>query len=341
MRAKEYIEQNQSSIQYLDDIKRVINELMPLRKNKEATDEYYNRYLLSDWRLDRYKIAMQDYQLNNGNVTTQPTLDKFEDEISAVEAPLFRSQLFETVKDDESFGYLFYQLGLEKNQKSAFYKSKPIQCIPDDEVIYKAVARYRDDYPKKQLDEYLDDTFNYEQYCSLTKNNLLPDEEKTILVYFNTSYEIYDRVRCLKNKLSQVNQYCNQYNFLNEKQKFCALSLVIKLIDEFEAQDTQLDRCKKELSKILFPLREKYEPKADTIPFSHISLNNKRGFKINYIRVINVLQEMGFFTDENDNNCTKKDVFAAFGETVGKDLSTFQNDLSTTNAASNSDMKRT
>ena len=132
MRAKEYIEQNQSTIQYLEDIKRVVNELMPLRKNKEATDEYYNRYLLSDWRLDRYKIAMQDYQLSNGNITTPPILEKNEGEIPAVEAPAFRSQLFEIVKKDKSFGYLFYQLGLEKNQKSAFYKSKPIQCIPYD-----------------------------------------------------------------------------------------------------------------------------------------------------------------------------------------------------------------
>ena len=121
--------------------------------------------------------------------------------------------------------------------------------------------------------------------------------------------------------------------------KYFSYSFIDTLITEFEQEDKQLVRCKKELSKILSPLREKYEPKADTTTFSHISLNNKRGFKVNYIRVINVLQEMGFFTDENDNNCTKKDVFAALGETVGKDLSSFQNDLSTTNAASNSDMK--
>lgn len=277
MRAKEYIEQNQSSIKYLDDIKRVINELMPLRKNKEATDEYYNRYLLSDWRLDRYKIDMQDYQLSNGSITTQPTLEKNEGEISAVEAPSFRSQLFEVVKEDESFGYLFYQLGIEKNQKSAFYKSKPIQCIPDDDVIFKAVARYRDDYPKNQLDEYLDNTFNYEQYCFLTENNLLPDEEKTILDYFNTSYEIYDKVRCLKNKLSQVNQYCKQYHFCDDTQKFWALSLIVKLIEEFEAQDTQLDRCKKEIQKMLRPIEMQLYPNGiGEQPQPEVEIANKK-----------------------------------------------------------------
>ena len=39
MRAKEYLEINKSSVKFIDDLKRVVADLMPLRKNKIATDE--------------------------------------------------------------------------------------------------------------------------------------------------------------------------------------------------------------------------------------------------------------------------------------------------------------
>jgi hypothetical protein len=260
MRANEYIEINQSSIEYLDDIKRVIADLLPLRKDKYATDEYYNRYLLSDWRFSLYNKDMQDFQLSNGNITNKPVLKKYDGEIAHAEASAFRNQLFEVIKDDTSFGYLFYQLGVEKNQKSAFYKSKPIQCIPDDNVIIKAIIRYRDDYPKNTLDEYLDDSFNYDHYCFLTENNLCSDNAENLLSYFDTAYLIYDKIRCLKNKLSQVNQYCKQYDFANNTLKYWVLSFVAQMIDAFESPDAQLARCKNEILKIIRPLETQLYP---------------------------------------------------------------------------------
>ena len=71
---------------------------------------------------------------------------------------------------------------------------------------------------------------------------------------------------------------------------------------------------------------------------SKIYLSNKKGMRIDYIRVINCLYELRFFVDSDGNEITKKDVFYEFGSAINKDLSSFQNDLSTTNASSNNDM---
>ena len=79
-------------------------------------------------------------------------------------------------------------------------------------------------------------------------------------------------------------------------------------------------------------------PAVDNPPASKIHLSDKKGMKIDYIRVINCLCELGFFKDNKGNDVTKKDVFAVFGTAVNKDLSSHQNDLSATKNAANSDL---
>ena len=74
---------------------------------------------------------------------------------------------------------------------------------------------------------------------------------------------------------------------------------------------------------------------------TNLHLSPKKGFKVNFIRVINVLCELSFFTDKKGNDITKKEVFKTFGAAINQDLSTFQNYLSTTKAAANSDMRST
>jgi len=74
---------------------------------------------------------------------------------------------------------------------------------------------------------------------------------------------------------------------------------------------------------------------------SNLQLSTKKGFKVNFIRVINCLCELSYFTDRKGNAISKKEVFNAFGRTTNQDLSTYQNILSTTKAAAKSDMKNT
>ena len=61
---------------------------------------------------------------------------------------------------------------------------------------------------------------------------------------------------------------------------------------------------------------------------SSIYLSPVRGKKIDFIRVVNVLYELGLFTDKDGVLCTKKEAFRAFGRAVNLDLSNYNKDLS-------------
>ena len=74
---------------------------------------------------------------------------------------------------------------------------------------------------------------------------------------------------------------------------------------------------------------------------SNLQLSIKKGFKVNFIRVINCLCELSFFTDKKGNDITKKEVFRTFGNAINQDLSTFHIDLSATKSAAKSDMRNT
>ncbi|MEI8202923.1 MAG: hypothetical protein WCH34_07925 [Bacteroidota bacterium] len=341
MRANEYIEINKGSIKFLSEIKKVIADLLPLRKDKIATDAYYEKFLMNDWRYERHKNDIQYYQLN-GDVTDKPTYQEIDGAINHHNAKDFRNQLFEVVQSDQSFGYLFFQLGVEKNRTSSFHKNHPVQCVPDTIKIMKAISKYRDDYPKDNLDDFLNDSFNYDQYNILTENSVFqPNETSKILGFFNNAFCIYDNIRCLKNKPTQANSFCEQYGFEDDLQKFWILSFVIQTINCFESEDEQLVRCKKEIEKIAKALEKTLYPKGtpsfcnsdtsttlSTIQNSKIHLSTSKGTKIDYIRVINCLFELGFFKDENQNAVTKKDVFEVFGKMINKNLNDYDKDLS-------------
>mgnify|MGYP007021968014 CR=1 FL=1 len=61
---------------------------------------------------------------------------------------------------------------------------------------------------------------------------------------------------------------------------------------------------------------------------SSVYLSPVRGKKIDFIRVVNVLYELGLFTDKDGVRCTKKEAFRAFGSAVNLDLSNYNKDLS-------------
>ena len=61
---------------------------------------------------------------------------------------------------------------------------------------------------------------------------------------------------------------------------------------------------------------------------SSVYLSPVRGKKIDFIRVVNVLYELGLFTDKDGVRCTKKEAIRAFGRAVNLDLSNYNKDLS-------------
>ena len=61
---------------------------------------------------------------------------------------------------------------------------------------------------------------------------------------------------------------------------------------------------------------------------SGIYLSKERGRRLDMIRIINVLIEMGFFDDDNGKRAKKKDVFGVLGNAMNTDFSNFSHDLS-------------
>ena len=59
-----------------------------------------------------------------------------------------------------------------------------------------------------------------------------------------------------------------------------------------------------------------------------IFLSKERGRRLDMIRVINSIIELGFFIDENGRKSNKKDVFAVFGQAMNADFSNYSHDLS-------------
>ncbi|MBR6589011.1 MAG: hypothetical protein IKK67_00850 [Bacteroidaceae bacterium] len=61
---------------------------------------------------------------------------------------------------------------------------------------------------------------------------------------------------------------------------------------------------------------------------SRVFLSAKQGSKIDFIRVVNVLYELGLFQNEQGGSITKKEVFTTLGRFVNVDLSKYDKDLS-------------
>lgn len=333
MRAKEYIELHKDEIKNLEDIKRIIDDLLPIRKSKDATDKYFNEVLTADIRKQNYLLQKDLYDRNNSMQTEEPVFEEYPNEIPLEKSIEIRNELFNIIASDQSFGYMYFLLGTEQNSKRL---SEPIDCIPNKQQIENAISKNRDDYPQETLDDYLDDDFNYQEYSNLTLEGY-DDDSDILLGFFNHSYGIYDELRCHKNRISEIRKICNLLKFNSDKDKYFEITFIIKLIDTFESDDEKLSRCKKELHKLIETIRPQFEnAKAKS---SKINLSSVKGTRVNFIRVVNVLSELGFFVDEQGVKCSKKDVFNTLSQFINKDLSTFQNDLSTTKATSNADMK--
>ena len=69
-------------------------------------------------------------------------------------------------------------------------------------------------------------------------------------------------------------------------------------------------------------------PPAIPLNLPKIFLSKERGRRLDMIRVINSIIELGFFTDENGRKSNKKDVFVVLGHAMNVDFSNYSHDLS-------------
>ena len=327
MRAKEYLYQNESRLTYAKEIKLLLEKLSQLRLDKEGTEKFFNCVLLSDTHKKSYNFQLRMHGSKNAMQQDSPVFENYDNEVAIESSSAVRNELFEVIRGDASYGYLFYLLGTERN---ATLQGLPIDCIPDFQRIKNAVSDNRDWYPRVTLDAYLEDDFNYAQYDEMLSKFELTESQ--LLQIFNKAYNIYDEVRCVKVKISSVQKHLDGFEFSDDSEKYIVFSVVQNMIKQFGSQDVSLLRCNREIERRLLPLHNELAPDTNNVEAqkagSKVFLNSQKGKKLDLIRIINVMYELDFFKNESQNKITKKEVFETLGNFLNIDLSRFQNDLS-------------
>ena len=119
MRTKEYIAQNSDSIGHLAEVSQALADLIPLRLDKQATDEYFNHHLSADIRRRDYLLRQELYEQGNAMQKEAPHLEDIPDELPVEIAAEVREQLFKAIAGDESFGYLYFCLALSRTPSAS------------------------------------------------------------------------------------------------------------------------------------------------------------------------------------------------------------------------------
>lgn len=94
---------------------------------------------------------------------------------------------------------------------------------------------------------------------------------------------------------------------------------IISLNDQLTQTKSELDKTKKELDNSLLQLKRLNDPNAKVV------FNDDKK-KIDFIRVVYILNELGFFVGQNGKKAKKGDIFEAFGKAVDISLDSFSQD---------------
>lgn len=125
MRAKEYIACSEASLKHPAEIRQIIDEMLPLRSSRQQTVDYYNRKLIADIRLQACLLQKELYEKNNAMQTAEPEeFQMKEGEIPVEIAASVRDELFDVIKEDKTFGYLYFLLGNLRNSQRPPYAPK-------------------------------------------------------------------------------------------------------------------------------------------------------------------------------------------------------------------------
>lgn len=170
-------------------------------------------------------------------------------------------------------------------------------------------------------------------------------------VYFEhyaTLLNVKDEIKLFSMSFEEIKEKADRYLDINKKNDF-----YIKALGTFERRNRSNDiveKIKDEIKAISSEINFKQDNSIGHLSNQNnnktalnkkkkdIYLSETKGMRVDFIRVINVLCELGFFVDSQGKKSTKKDVFATFGECVNRDFKNYQNDLSTTFASANSDL---
>ena len=230
MRAIEYIENFKKSISNYDVLKRIIEELMPLRLDRDATEKYYNKYLINDIFYEHHLFNLKEWELEGSEHKSRPEFVEENSFISHNDVYKIREDLLKVIINDKSFGYLFYFLASELNRKDV--TNNIIICVPNDKTINDAVKGYRDLYSSYNLMDYLEDDINYEFYTESNRNNTISDEEWINI--FSEAYNLFDIIRVNLNTPDKALKIIINYVHPDEEVKRMIVSFLCDLFQDYE-----------------------------------------------------------------------------------------------------------
>ncbi len=233
MRAIEYIENFKKSISNYDILKRIIKDLMPLRLDRDATEKYYDKYLINDIQYESHLFSLKEWEFEGSNPLNRPEFIVEDSFISQNDACKIREDLLMAIFKDKSFGYLFYFLASERNRKDPTDDS--IRYVPDNEEIKDAVKGYIDLYSSYNLIDFLENDFNYNFY---NQYNWLYDLDEEWINIFNDAYNLFDNIRVNLNTPDNALKYIKDYEHPVESIK---LTIVLFLCDLFIEYKYDLD----------------------------------------------------------------------------------------------------
>lgn len=322
MRAKEYIYSHLDKLQYGPVLLEQLEKMKPLRNDWGATSAYVDTNLSADVHLKKYETQTACYEKGGAMQPNKPMPVVYANEVPGDTVSGVRKEMLEAIASDASFGYLYYILGTEYNSN---HSQNPIDCTPVISKIKEGIKRCRDSYPQDSLQGYLDDNLNYEFYNTLKHHEGVSSDEE-ILEIFNQTYQMFDALRLAKDNILKVRSLLDNASFPTGSVKRAACLFMEKIIKEDEPADEKTGRLLKELERQTAV--DNGTPGAAVQTASPVYLCSDRGVKINIIRVLNALYELGFFVGAGGRKLTKKDFFVTMGKACNVDLSNYDKDLS-------------
>lgn len=239
MRAKEKLEFNRKEFDHYEHVRKSIYDLYPIRTDKQKTKDYFNEHLFAD---ARYRKMIK----SNNRTHKTVRFHENKNEIDHLIAYRVRKEIQNAICDDKTFLYAYNIIERDHNPYDEDYKGKTVKLKPETLVssveIEEECVRYKEDYPKNNLSDFLLDETNFEFYNERFCNFMM--DEEWWLFLFNKAYEIFDRLRILAYDPFKAHYLANNIYFGDKQMEETILDLLLILINNYTYDLTPVQKKK-------------------------------------------------------------------------------------------------
>lgn len=209
-------------------LKRVINDLIPLRDDRRATEIYFEKYLETDIKWKKWQKGKRECELN-GDLHLNPQYSEFELLPGAIEpknAKAFRKELLTVISDDKySFGYLYFLLASETNREASTVNRS---CVPIPDEI-----KYCIDFDIDELDEQIKAENDLHKIFRLIEDKRSESKKSVYKGDKKTIFEDYCE--------SKINAICNEIDIFGKQQEHTNDLSDTKITEQIRVFPAELD----------------------------------------------------------------------------------------------------